>query len=89
MRNTIILLVALLGAVAIYTFSKESTSHIENYNIAVDHLKKNEYQEAIPYLEKAIESKPNEERILIALEEAYLKTGEKDKAKEIRSRIMK
>lgn len=88
MRKSIILAVGLAAVVAVFTFNKQSTSHIDNYNSAVDHLTVGEYSLAIPYLEKARESKPNEERILRALEEAYLETGQYAKAKAIGKKLI-
>lgn len=86
--HIVLLLLALGGAITIYNFNKKSTDHITNYNIAVDHLNKKEFEQAIPYLIKAMESKPNESRIILALEEAYRETGQLERANEVRSKLL-
>jgi len=87
MKRAILLLLGLALVVGIYQFVQQRGEPIENFNTGVEHINREDYAGAIPYLEKAHEQLPNEMRISEALSLAYERAGETAKAERFNKKL--
>ena len=87
MKRVILLLLGLALVVGIYQFVQQRGEPIEDFNTGVEHINREDFAGAIPYLEKAHEQLPNEIRISEALSLAYERAGEKAKAEQLNKKL--
>jgi tetratricopeptide (TPR) repeat protein len=76
------------AAATISTANKLPANKVKEYDAAVLKFKK-QFEEAKPYLEKALVSKPDDLNALRSLREIYTRDNELDKAKALKTRIDK
>jgi Flp pilus assembly protein TadD len=89
MKRALIWLFAICLFGGVYYFKHTQSVYIDQYNDAVLNMNHDNFQAAIPVLEKLLEDRPEDIRVLDALAYSYHMHGDTQKSAEFDRRILK